>query len=162
MITKEDLGDFEYAAHYNARPDFGHGHRCIKYPRLSLIDWGRKKTRTMEREWYVDGQKVSDLDAAIAALNVHPVLTEDEWSLLDRIPTEFVNLRKLEAELSGTTGHVTPKLAVEEHRVFLLMHMLKNKGMLEYGKSPERSDGKPWDSSIPEHMRFSPTVRRRP
>lgn len=162
MITKEDIGKFEYAAHYNARPDFGHGYRCIKYPRLYIIDWGRKKTRTMEREWQVDGEKVADLDAAIAALNVPAVLTADEQALLDRIPAEFVNLRKLEKELSGTTGHVTPELAVEEHRVHLLIYCLNNKGALEYGKSPERSDGKPWDDMVPVDQRWSPTVRRRP
>lgn len=151
MITKADLGNFQGGDHYNRGSlGGGWGSRCVKYPRLYFIDWHFKKTRTVEREWTVDGEKVADLEAAIAALNKPPILTLGELAWLEKMPSEWTPLRKLEADLGGIEV------------CYVWMHALASKGMIEYGKSPERSDGEPWGDSVPEHQRYSPTVRRRP
>lgn len=170
-VTRKDLesASFEYTTHYNmGRAGYGYGYRCVQHPRLSLIhrsfrpskeEPDGKNTETL----YVDGDEVADLDAAVARINIPPVLTEDETRILAMIPDEFVSLRTLKDELAGVDcpwGAIMPN--TPHARVMDWLSSLAEKGMIEYGKNPNRDDGQPWSDIVPEHARYSPTVRRRP
>lgn len=174
-ITRDNIeqASWEYAAHYNmGKLGYGYGHRCEQEPRLSFIDRAYKPSREHpdglnEREWYVDGastgKESAGLTAALAALLVPPVLTDDEKRILEMVPTDFVGLRALENELAGVpkpAGGVMPD--TPHSRVSRWLSSLVDKGMVEYGRQPERSDGEPWSAFVPEHLRWSPTIRRRP
>lgn len=155
--------------HYNMGFDehgrqkgYGYGYCFTNFPRLRFIDRvykteGNRRTRT----WYVDGAECADLPAAIAALNKPAVLTDDERAALERIPVEFVDLRKMEDQLAGCEH---PEGAIEPgtpHAIATdLIHRLRAKGAVELGKQPDRSDGEPWHETVPEHLRWSPTIRR--
>lgn len=165
-ITMKDLtaSHMKERAHLNGGRDwFGYIHQCVEYPRLSRLDKYLRKNRSVESTWRVDGAPVADLGAAVTALNVPPVFTEDEQALLDRIPLEFSNLRKLEDELAGGARAPASERGTDSphHKVMTLLHSLNDKGALEYGRDPGRSDGPPWSDAVPEHLRWSPTIRRR-
>lgn len=148
-------------AHLNGgREWFGYLFQCIEYPRLQRLDRYYRKDRNVVSVWKVDGQEVESLDAAAEALNVPPILTPEEAVALALVPDEFTNLRQVENLIAGcerldgirTSGAIADAIT--------LLHALRNKGAVELGKSPERSDGQPWADSVPEHLRFSPTIRK--
>jgi hypothetical protein len=160
--------NYHYAAHYNmGRNGYGYGYRCEEFPRISFIDRDYRPTKEnpdarMVREWYVDGAKVESVEAAARALAKPPTLTDDEKRILESIPPEFVPARKLEDDLAGVerpSGGI--KSETPHSRVLRVLYVLHAKGLIQYGKTPERDDGKPWSDAVPEHMRWSPTIRRR-
>lgn len=171
MITAADIEGAECFsdAHYNMGFDergrqkgYGYGYRFTKYPRLQFIDRAYYNTENRHtRTWYVDGLECADLAAAIEALNVPPVLTDDEKAALERIPPEFMSYRGLIDQLAGgknPDGAIMPD--TPHSKAHHLIDGLRNKGVVEMGKAPERSDGAPWSEILPEHLRWSPTIRR--
>lgn len=170
-ITKADIGvaPFRGDVHYNMG-DKGHGYgfRCERYPRLRFTERHYKPSRKHPdglntTTWYVDGAEVASLDAAIAALNQPTVLTDDEKAMLALIPDDWQSLRQVEGDLAGVdhpTGAIMPD--TPHSRVLAIMDRLRNKGVIELGRKPERDDGEPWHKGVPEHMRWSPTVRKTP
>jgi hypothetical protein len=140
---------------------FGYIHRCVEHPRLTRRDIYDKKDKSVTSTWRVDGEDVADLAAAVERLNTPAVLTLDEAAALALIPTEFTNLRAVENIVAGCerpSGAIMPN--TPHSRAHDVMRSLQAKGAIEYGRSPERSDGLPWADSVPEHLRYSPTVRR--
>lgn len=80
-------------------------------PRLSAIDrptLNDEETKRLGcsrlREWSVDGGRAGSLEDAIAALNVPPVLTDEEAEVLDRIPAEWVELHDFRTRLGEELG----------------------------------------------------------
>lgn len=174
-ITRADLDrcTVVQSAHYNMGyvedPDprvdrhkgYGYGYRCVEFPRLGFIDHvytlddGR-----VTRTWSVDGADVADLDAAIVALNVPPILTADEQRILALIPTEFTDLRKIEDELAGVPhpeGAIMPD--TPHSRVLDWLRGLQDKGMIEYGRQSLPASYDPFLEM--EVDCWSPTIRRR-
>lgn len=172
MIAASDLlgAMFQQTAHYNmGRSGYGYGWECESYPRVMFIDRTFRPCKehpdgATTRTWYVDGAEVASVEAAAEVLQKPPVLTEDEARVLELVPFDFTCLRGLEDDLAGTErdqGAVI-KWDSPHSRVMGWMHGLHSKGMIEYGRQPGRSDGKPWSDIVPEHLRWSPTVRRAP
>lgn len=171
MITAADIEGAECFddAHYNMGFDergrqkgYGYGYCFTKFPRLRFIDRtykteGNRRTRT----WYVDGAECACLEAAIWALNEPVVLTKDEQAALERIPAEFVSYRRMVDQLAGCEkpeGAIMPD--TPHSKAHHLIDGLRAKGVVELGKHPDRSDGEPWSEIVPEHLRWSPTIRR--
>jgi len=175
MITRADIeqATFEYVTHYNMGyvddPDpnvnrhkgYGYGFRCVEFPRLGFIDC----VHTLDdggatRTWNVDGSDVASLEAAIEALNVPPVLTDDEQRILARIPPEFTDLRELEDKLAGVRrpkGGIMPD--TPHAHVMDRLRALQDKGMIEYGRQPLSSV---YDPILETEIDcWSPTIRRR-
>lgn len=112
-ITLADVhaGKLRENGHMNYGPD-GSGwpmqHTTI--PRLSCIDRIykgpalKKAGVSSERLWCVDGAQVASLEAAIAALNVPPVFTDEERAVLDRVPAEWVELHGFRTRLGEEMG----------------------------------------------------------
>jgi len=160
---------FDYVAHYNmGRRGYGYGYRCSRWPRLRFTDYVFKPTKEKpdgerKREWFVDGVECLDLGDALAALAGWPALTEDELRVLALVPADFAGLRKTEDDLAGVEH---PKDGIRPNtphsRVLCWLSSLCDKGLVEYGKNKNsgRSDGLPWSDAVPEHMRWSPTIRR--
>jgi hypothetical protein len=97
-----------------------------------------------EREWYVDGARVADLGAAIAALDKPAAFAPEEREILERIPRDPVPLEQLEVALAGgphPQGGVIARTAHE--RVLHLMYALRSKGAIAYGRTnaPDGSEG---------------------
>lgn len=175
MITRADIerSTFEYVAHYNMGfvedPDpnidrhkgYGYGYRCIQFPRLGFIN----RVYTLDdggaaRTWSVDGADVASLEAAVEALNIPPVLTEDEQRILAQVPPEFTDLRELEDKLAGVPNPEGAIMPDTPHaRVLRWLKALQDKGMIEYGRRPWAAGDSP-EINI-EHLRWSPTIRRR-
>jgi hypothetical protein len=175
MITLADIeqATFEYVAHYNMgfveHPDpkidrhkgYGYGYRCVEFPRLGFID----RVYTLDdggvtRTWRVDGADVADLTAAIVALNVPPILIEDEQRILARIPPEFTDLCELEDKLAVVPrpeGGIMPD--TPHAHVMDRLQALRDKGMIEYGRRPLPACYDPILET--EVDRWSPTIRRR-
>ena len=175
MIARADIerSTFEYVAHHNMGyvqdPDpkldrykgYGYGYRCIDFPRLGFID----RVYTLDdggvtRTWMVDGADAASLEAAIEALNVPPVLTEDEQRILARIPLEFTDLRELEDKLAGVPrpeGGIMPD--TPHAHVMDWLRALRDKGTIEYGRRPLSPVYDPILET--EVDRWSPTIRRR-
>lgn len=165
MITVDDVNKSHLAerAHFTGHGFFGYVKQCVEHPRLQRVEKCVRKTRAVEVTWQVDGQNVASLEAAVEALNVPVVLTDDEAEALDLVPPTFAGLRAVEDKIAACprpAGGIQPN--TPHSRALDLIHRLQNKGVVELGKSPDRSDGKPWSDTLPAHLRFSPTVRRRP
>lgn len=164
MITAADLEgeSFRNDAHYNmGKAGYGYGYRSINYPRLRFIDKTYRQEQRTTRTWYVDGAECPSYEDAIEALNKPPVLTDEEKATLEKIPQEFVDARKLANTLAGCEregARLEP--GTPHYSVRLILTSLHDKGVIEYGRNPERSDGQPWDDIVPEHLRWSPTIRR--
>lgn len=170
MITRTDIDHvtFRSNAHYNMGKDgYGYGYECEELPRLRFIDRHYRPNREHPdgrntRTWCVDGAELESLDAAVAALNLPPVITPEEDAALAQIPLWFVGLREMEDILAGVPR---PEGAIEwksPHSVALMMiEGLRAKGLVELGKRSERGDGQPWSDAVPEHCRWTPTIRRR-
>lgn len=170
-ITKADIdvAPFRGDVHYNmGDKGYGYGFRCERYPRLRFIDRHHKPSRKHPdglntRTWCVDGIELESLTAALAALNQPVVLTDDEKAMLALIPDDWQSLRQVEDDIAGVDqpkGAIMPD--TPHSRVLALMYQLRNKGVVEIGRKPERGDGEPWSDAVPEHMRWSPTVRKTP
>jgi len=167
MLTGE-MFDYALHVHMGSRVGYGYGWRCRRWPRLSYLDRVYKPTKQhpdgrSTRTWSVDGVERLDLGDALAALVGWPTLTEDELRVLALVPAEFTNLRRVEDDLAGVPhpeGGIKPD--TPHYRVLRWLDALKDKGLVEYGKSPECGDGLPWHDAVPEHRRWSPTIRRSP
>lgn len=170
------LSTWEYCAHYNmGAKGYGYGHRCVEFPRLSMIDRYYKPSKEhpdglMQREWRVDGDVVATAraldwsvapDAALAALAIAPKLTDDEVRILDLVPWDYVEIRGLETELAGVdrpSGGIMPN--TPHSRVMTWLGQLHDKGMIEYGKRELPDDGRTRGFPF-EHMNYEAVVRRR-
>lgn len=157
MITAEQVNGSEWrnTAHLNmGRAGYGYEYTSEQYPRIAFIDRTYRPAPAhpdgkREREWYVDGAPVASFEAAIAALNVSPVFTEDEERILALIPAEPTDLRELEDDLAGVPhpqGAIMPD--TPHSRVGGWIRSLARKGAIRYGRR-ELPDG-----------RWSPTVER--
>ena len=103
MITLADLekSTFLEGAHYNmGRKGYAYRYDCVEYPRFRFINRTYRNKRRTVREWYVDGSRVADLDAVVAALNVPPVLTDDEALGIDA-NRHYTDLLTRNAEITG-------------------------------------------------------------
>ncbi len=95
MITADDLRKctLRHVMHFDGprgpKGFFGDIKRCNEFPRLTQKETARRATRTVEIEIRVDDIKVADLDAAAAALNIPPTISDAERAALELIPTEF-------------------------------------------------------------------------
>jgi hypothetical protein len=169
MVDVSDLMNAIYrqSAHYNmGRSGYGYGYECEKYPRVMFIDRTFRPCKehpdgATTRTWYIDGAEVASIEAAAEALQKPPMLSDDERRVLALLPDTFEPLRRVEDDLAGVerpSGGIMPD--TPHSRVLGWLHSLRAKGMIEYGKQPDRSDGQSWSDSVPEHMRWSPTVRR--
>jgi hypothetical protein len=171
MIIAADIEGAECVedAHYNMGYDdegrqkgYGYGHSFTSFPRLRFIDRVYKTERNRRtRTWYVDGTECADLAAAIEALNKPAILTEDEQAALALIPSEFVSYREMIDRLAGCEkpdGAIMPD--TPHSKAHDVAGRLRAKGVVEMGRHPDRSDGQPWSEIVPEHLRWSPTIRR--
>lgn len=76
-------------AHFNGGAKwFGYGYRCVEHSRLYRLDRYDRKTRKVESEWSVDGQKVAGLAEAVLRLNVPPSFTPEELIALREAVTD--------------------------------------------------------------------------
>ncbi|MGN6776940.1 hypothetical protein [Rhizobium sp.] len=97
MITIDDSKSWHMRedAHYNGGKDFfAYLHRCVEHPRLSRYDRYDRSTRGVTSTWRVDGIDRVDFGTAIDALNVAPVLTAEERTVLTTITDEPTDRRK--------------------------------------------------------------------
>lgn len=176
MVTAAEItaSTWEYCVHYNmGKKGHGYGHRCVEFPRLSMIDRYYKPSREhpdglVQRQWCVDGEIVATAGskdwevvpaAALAALAIAPKLTDDEARILDLVPWGYVEIRQLETELAGVdrpSGGIMPN--TPHSRVMRWLAALQDKGMIEYGRRelPGKLRGFPF-----EHMNWESVVRRR-
>lgn len=163
-ITVETLKGrkMEYAAHLNGgKAWFGHMYRCLDFPRLTKLEKSIRKTRTVEVIWNVDGKPCESFEQAVERLNIPAVLTESHLKALAVVPIEFKSLRTVEREIGAAMCGPDASDADKKHAGISMIFDLRELGVIEYGKDPSRSDGQPWADSVPEHMRWSPTVKRR-
>lgn len=158
---------FRYCAHGTMgftddgrQKGFSYSYRCVEYPRLVmvrrsyLLDDGGSAT-----EWHVDGVQQLDREAAIAALNVPPVLTDDEAATFAKVPRVFVDFAIVWDVLAGCKhpdGAIMPD--TPHARALRLLDALRSKGVVV-------TDAKPWpDDHRPEvtdsSLRWSTTIRR--
>lgn len=105
-ITAETIAEWKMRerAHYNGGKEwFGYGYQCVENPRLYRIDRYKKATRSVESEWQVDGAKCADIAECAARLNSPPLLTDDEFAMLNVVQPGFVSraeLKRIEAYAS--------------------------------------------------------------
>lgn len=131
------------SCHFTGNGFFGYEHRVVEYPRMKRRDTYNKIDKSVASTWFVDGIEVGTIDEAIAAVNAPPVLSPEEAEAFAKVPDEFAPFRPVHKEIG-----------------YDLIHRLTEKGAIEMGKSPDRSDGEPWSDSVPTHLRWSPTIRR--
>lgn len=162
-ITKEMIegSPCRNASHYNMGPKgYGYGYRFDDFPRLMFIDKHYRKERRNEREWFVDGARVADFDAAIVALNAPAVLTDDEKEILAKIPLWFTPLREIEDQLVGVPhpeGAIMPD--TPHSSVKRLLSQLRDKGVIEYGQMEVAPS--PQALAVGVRSSTAPTIRRR-
>ena len=124
-ITVETIKSWKMLerAHYNGGKEwFGYGHQCIEEPRLYRIDRYKRATKSVESEWQVDGEKVSDLEQAAERLNVEPSLLGEECAMLRLVTPEYQRRSEIK-ELDGYDSIPDP---------FKAFHYLDRKGMVEW------------------------------
>ena len=116
-------------------------------PRLSAIDrptLSEEETKRLGvsrlREWSVDGGKAGSLEDAIAALNVPPVLTDEEREVLERVPAEWVELHGFRTGLGDELGR----------QVGLTIMTLRQKGAVENEMRPGPDRRQPWIRRAPD------------
>lgn len=81
IVTRETLAacHMRETMHLNGGKEwFGYVHQCIEHPRLSRMDKYTRKDKGVQSTWRVDGQDCADLDAALAALALPVILTDEE------------------------------------------------------------------------------------
>ncbi|WP_018045447.1 hypothetical protein [Methylobacterium sp. 88A] len=112
-ITLDDVkaGKLRDDGHMNYGPN-GSGwlmqHSAI--PRLTCIDRGyagaarQAAGLPFERVWCVDGMPVASLEAAIDALNVPPVFTDEERTVLEHVPVEWVERVAFSERIAAKAG----------------------------------------------------------
>lgn len=91
-LTKEDLAacHMRELMHLNGGKDwFGYVYQCVEHPRLSRKDTYTRKEKSVQSVWHVDGSECSDIDAALAALALPVVLTDEERAALVRWRDDF-------------------------------------------------------------------------
>ncbi|MBR0871172.1 hypothetical protein JQ633_12445 [Bradyrhizobium tropiciagri] len=118
-FTEADFNAWRFnrdVVHFNGGKEFfGWGHRCVDQPRLLVIDKCIRKDRSTQRSYLVDGKTpCTSLAEALAALDVAPVLTDEELRLLGTVQEEWVR---------------------PDERVPLLP--LAEMGMIEWGRNAE-------------------------
>lgn len=86
----------ENGSHYNGGAVFfGYGYTAIGEPRLKMIrKWFRKERGRAQDEYFIDGAKVESYEAAIAALKLPVVFTDNEIIALASIGYEPADLRR--------------------------------------------------------------------
>ncbi|MCJ2112937.1 hypothetical protein MKK64_17285 [Methylobacterium sp. E-025] len=116
-------------------------------PRLSVIDrptLNDEETRRVGagrlREWVVDGGRAGSLEGATAALNVPPVLTDEEAEVLRHVPAEWVELHGFRTALAEQLGR----------EVGITVMQLRHKGAIENELRPGEPRARPWIRRTPE------------
>ena len=109
-------------------------------PRLSCIDRIykgpalKKAGVSSERLWCVDGVQVASLEAAIAQLNTPPVFTDEESTVLERVPAEWIELHAFRTGLGEEMGRPVGSTLI----------MLRQKGAIENELRPGERHSVPW------------------
>jgi len=113
-ITKDDLAKchMELTMRGHGTGFFFSRFRCVEHPRLSRHDHYEKKSRSVKSIFMVDGADVTDLAAAIVALNKPVEISDKDREVLERVPLDWTDLRK--------------KVG------FMDMHALADKGLVEF------------------------------
>jgi len=93
---------FIEAQHGHGPDMFFYTYRCKQIRRLKFIDRSYRKSRTTEREWYVDGNRVElpvdpliqkpIIEEACRLLKIPPEISEDEKKILREVPWEFTSI----------------------------------------------------------------------
>lgn len=107
VLTPAQVGPLMFASFRrgNLGPYRGYSYsfRCEKHPRLAFTEYTyqgdlrREKSMRRERRWEVDGKEYPNMLAALAALAVDPVLTENEarvLAMLSALPEDFREFEK--------------------------------------------------------------------
>lgn len=145
--------------HFHGDGFFGYVSQCVEFPRLSRLDKYIKETKSVESTFMVDGEAITDLDAAVLAMAQPPVLSDEERATLDRVPTEFIDLRQLEETLCDGEPRDGARAGPKRAAALGLLHALSAKGLVEYGREPWAADFNP-NMTIDHRLRWSPTIRR--
>lgn len=177
MITKQQIEEamFEQVFHGNMgfvaddtaerHKGFIYGFTCTNYPRFQMtkahytLDDGQMVT-----EYFVDGEKVEDLEAAVIALNKPVELQHDERKALSMIPTSPIDLRLMEDMLAGCERPDSCAIMPNSPHAWAwsMIDRLRNKGVVKIGR--REWDDLPEDQDeiggIPKGLRFSPTIMR--
>lgn len=110
-------------------------------PRLSAIDrptLNDEETKRLSvsrlREWSVDGGKAGSLEDAIAALNVPPVLADEEAEVLALVPEEWTKLVPFRRDLGERLGR----------QIGVTILMLRQKGFVQNELRPAEPRSEPW------------------
>lgn len=132
MTSRQELNAWTLreTGHFHGTGIFGYTHQCVEQPRLQRRDTYRRKDRSVETVWLVDGAPVADLDAAPTLLDQPPTLTADERAALEVVPTHFAPVRQVRELLRAILLD-----AVE------LMMKLNDKGALEYSQEKAGDGG---------------------
>lgn len=148
-ITLDDIaaGSLRDAGHLNyGKRGGGTIWQHTTIPRLSAIDrptLNDDETKrlgvTRLREWSVDGGHAGSLDDAIAALNVPPVLTDEEHEVLGHVPSEWVELHAFRTDLAEKLGR----------QIGITIITLRQKGAIENEMRPAGSWSRPWIRRAP-------------
>ena len=91
------------------------------------------------REWSVDGGRAGSLEDAIAALNVPPVLTDEEREVLDFVPQEWTQLVPFRRALGAGLGR----------DIGITILTLRQKGFVENELRPGPERHQPWIRRAP-------------
>ncbi|CAO4133389.1 hypothetical protein [Methylorubrum extorquens] len=86
------------------------------------------------REWSVDGGHAGSLEDAIAALNVLPVLAEEEAEVLALVPEEWTKLVPFQRDLGAKLGR----------QVGITILCLLQKGFVQNDLRPAEPRSEPW------------------
>lgn len=143
-ITLDDVhaGKLRESGHLNyGRDGSGYLMRHTTIRRLQAIDRhykgkaAEKAGTRAERLWLVDGVQVADLDAAVAALNVPVVVTDEEAAALAHIPGVFTERKHVMAAIE--------KAGARERPVLTILLGLGDKGLIEWGRIEGADDRRP-------------------
>ncbi len=115
MLQKGDKVNWEECLHGHGHGFFFYRYRCRQEPRLQRKVTYRKRDKTSEIVFEVDGTPCRDLDDALERLKTPPVLTPAEQAVYLQIGDEFADRPPGDGEL-------------------LIMYRLADKGMIEHGE----------------------------
>lgn len=100
-------------AHFHGGQEwFGYRYDCIQQPRLSRFDRYRRRDQSVTHTWMVDGLDCADAEAAWAALQVPPSLSDAERTFLMGVPDEPTHWTNRSADV---------------------LRSLRDKGMVQWG-----------------------------
>jgi len=110
--------------------------QAVDYPRLTQIS-RPSASGAAEAFWLVDGVPVLNLEEAIEALDVPPVLAAEEVELLRHVPDEWTAPEDLRALITSGIPHA------DGHARIRLLRVLFDKGFLEVDEARIRRGSMP-------------------